>query len=319
MRKYIIMGPQGSGKGTQAKMLARDFDLVHISVGDIFRWHVAEPHQARDEGAALHEGGPARPGRDGLRRGEVAPRHPRLAHRLRAGRLPAQRRADRVLPRELRHRRGDRDRAARGGRDRAHAEPAAVLELRPRLQPDPAAAQGRGRVRQLRRAPGAAARRHARGDPRAAQGLPREDAADPRPAAREGADRQRRRDADAGRRPGADAPASSGCRPPSTSWRRRGRRAERGRDSAGSAARAARRRARVAGRQPLPRPLGRRPAGDGLAAGRRTDAGPGARVRPGRLHGDRRGRRHAAQPAADAGAARPARGRARPARTRSGS
>jgi len=40
VRKYIIMGPQGSGKGTQAKMLARDFDLVHISVGDLFRWHV---------------------------------------------------------------------------------------------------------------------------------------------------------------------------------------------------------------------------------------------------------------------------------------
>lgn len=40
MRKYIVMGPQGCGKGTQAKMLAKDFDLVHISVGDIFRWHV---------------------------------------------------------------------------------------------------------------------------------------------------------------------------------------------------------------------------------------------------------------------------------------
>ena len=40
MRKYIIMGPQGSGKGTQAKLLAKDFDLVHISVGDLFRWHV---------------------------------------------------------------------------------------------------------------------------------------------------------------------------------------------------------------------------------------------------------------------------------------
>lgn len=40
MRKYIIMGPQGSGKGTQAKLLASGFDLVHISVGDIFRWHV---------------------------------------------------------------------------------------------------------------------------------------------------------------------------------------------------------------------------------------------------------------------------------------
>lgn len=40
MRKYIVMGPQGCGKGTQAKMLARDFDLVHISVGDIFRFQV---------------------------------------------------------------------------------------------------------------------------------------------------------------------------------------------------------------------------------------------------------------------------------------
>jgi adenylate kinase len=40
MRKYVIMGVQGSGKGTQAKLLARDLDLVHISVGDIFRWNV---------------------------------------------------------------------------------------------------------------------------------------------------------------------------------------------------------------------------------------------------------------------------------------
>jgi adenylate kinase len=40
MRKYVIMGVQGSGKGTQAKLLASAYDLVHISVGDIFRWHV---------------------------------------------------------------------------------------------------------------------------------------------------------------------------------------------------------------------------------------------------------------------------------------
>src|SRR5271166_2433095 len=40
MRKFIIMGVQGCGKGTQAKMLAQDFNLVHISVGDIFRWHI---------------------------------------------------------------------------------------------------------------------------------------------------------------------------------------------------------------------------------------------------------------------------------------
>ncbi len=40
MRKYVIMGIQGSGKGTQAKLLADDLDLVHISVGDIFRQNV---------------------------------------------------------------------------------------------------------------------------------------------------------------------------------------------------------------------------------------------------------------------------------------
>ncbi|MFC9975467.1 adenylate kinase family protein [Spirillospora sp. NPDC127200] len=40
MRKYVIIGAQGSGKGTQSLLLARDLDLVHINVGDIFRWHV---------------------------------------------------------------------------------------------------------------------------------------------------------------------------------------------------------------------------------------------------------------------------------------
>ena len=40
MRKFVIMGVQGCGKGTQAKLLAKEFDLVHISVGDIFRWHI---------------------------------------------------------------------------------------------------------------------------------------------------------------------------------------------------------------------------------------------------------------------------------------
>ena len=40
MQKYVIMGVQGSGKGTQGAMLAREFDLTQIAVGDIFRWHV---------------------------------------------------------------------------------------------------------------------------------------------------------------------------------------------------------------------------------------------------------------------------------------
>jgi len=40
MRKYVIMGVPGSGKSTQGATLAADLDLVHISVGDIFRWNV---------------------------------------------------------------------------------------------------------------------------------------------------------------------------------------------------------------------------------------------------------------------------------------
>ena len=40
MRKYVIMGVPGSGKSSQGSLLAADLDLVHISVGDIFRWNV---------------------------------------------------------------------------------------------------------------------------------------------------------------------------------------------------------------------------------------------------------------------------------------
>jgi adenylate kinase len=42
VHKYVIMGIQGSGKGTQAQLLAAELDLVHISVGDIFRWNVEQ-------------------------------------------------------------------------------------------------------------------------------------------------------------------------------------------------------------------------------------------------------------------------------------
>jgi len=40
VRKYVIMGVQGSGKGTQAALLCKAFDLVPIGVGDIFRWNI---------------------------------------------------------------------------------------------------------------------------------------------------------------------------------------------------------------------------------------------------------------------------------------
>jgi adenylate kinase len=42
MRKYVILGVPGSGKSSQGALLAADLDLVHISVGDIFRWNVQQ-------------------------------------------------------------------------------------------------------------------------------------------------------------------------------------------------------------------------------------------------------------------------------------
>lgn len=40
--KFIIMGPQASGKGTQGKLLAEKFNIPRISTGDIFRKEIAE-------------------------------------------------------------------------------------------------------------------------------------------------------------------------------------------------------------------------------------------------------------------------------------
>jgi adenylate kinase len=41
MHKYVIMGVQGCGKGTQAKLLAADLDLVHIASGHLPLEHPA--------------------------------------------------------------------------------------------------------------------------------------------------------------------------------------------------------------------------------------------------------------------------------------
>jgi adenylate kinase len=33
----LVLGPQGSGKGTQAKRISTEYDLPHVSTGDMFR------------------------------------------------------------------------------------------------------------------------------------------------------------------------------------------------------------------------------------------------------------------------------------------
>ena len=37
MAKIIFIGPQGSGKGTQAKIISEELSIPHISTGDLFR------------------------------------------------------------------------------------------------------------------------------------------------------------------------------------------------------------------------------------------------------------------------------------------
>ncbi|MFH1071826.1 MAG: adenylate kinase [Nanoarchaeota archaeon] len=38
--KILMIGPQGSGKGTQAEIIAKEFNIPHISTGDIFRENI---------------------------------------------------------------------------------------------------------------------------------------------------------------------------------------------------------------------------------------------------------------------------------------
>jgi adenylate kinase len=40
--KVILIGPPGAGKGTQAKLLSKEFNIPHISTGDIFRKNIRE-------------------------------------------------------------------------------------------------------------------------------------------------------------------------------------------------------------------------------------------------------------------------------------
>ena len=38
----LVLGPQGSGKGTQAKRISADYGIPHIATGDMFRAAIAE-------------------------------------------------------------------------------------------------------------------------------------------------------------------------------------------------------------------------------------------------------------------------------------
>jgi adenylate kinase len=54
---FILLGPPGAGKGTQARMLEEDFDLVQLSTGDLLRAAVAAGTPAGLAAKAVMEAG----------------------------------------------------------------------------------------------------------------------------------------------------------------------------------------------------------------------------------------------------------------------
>ncbi|MBE5735253.1 MAG: adenylate kinase [Clostridiales bacterium] len=38
--RLVLLGPVGSGKGTQAKLISERYNVPHISTGEIFRWNI---------------------------------------------------------------------------------------------------------------------------------------------------------------------------------------------------------------------------------------------------------------------------------------
>jgi adenylate kinase len=57
MQKLVIMGVQGCGKGTQAKLLAGEYGLCHISVGQVLRAHIENETRLGQTVQELVEGG----------------------------------------------------------------------------------------------------------------------------------------------------------------------------------------------------------------------------------------------------------------------
>ena len=57
----LVLGPQGAGKGTQAKRIAADYAIPHVSTGDMFRAAIAERSELGQRVEPILARGRARP------------------------------------------------------------------------------------------------------------------------------------------------------------------------------------------------------------------------------------------------------------------
>lgn len=55
--RLILFGKQGAGKGTQAQLLVKEFSIVHLSTGDVFRSSIKEGTPAGKEAKAFIDQG----------------------------------------------------------------------------------------------------------------------------------------------------------------------------------------------------------------------------------------------------------------------
>ena len=57
MKRVVLLGPPGAGKGTQAKMIAARYEIPHISTGDIFRANIKEGTELGNKAKAFMDQG----------------------------------------------------------------------------------------------------------------------------------------------------------------------------------------------------------------------------------------------------------------------